>query len=81
MKLPRDISGEYLAAALCKQWNYRRVHQVGSHIILETDQPMHQRIAIPAHKELRIGTLNSILRAVADTKQTTRQAVLKSLIG
>jgi predicted RNA binding protein YcfA (HicA-like mRNA interferase family) len=79
MKLPRNISGEDLAAGLCKQWNYCRVHQAGSHIILETDHPLHQRIAVPAHKELRIGTLNSILRAVAEAKQTTRQAILESL--
>jgi len=42
---------------------------------------MHQRIAIPAHKELRIGTLNSILRAVAEAKQTTRQIILESLVA
>jgi predicted RNA binding protein YcfA (HicA-like mRNA interferase family) len=79
MRLPRDISGDDLATGLCKQWKYRRVHQTGSHIILETDHPLRQRIAVPAHKELRIGTLNSILRAVADAKQTTRQAILESL--
>ncbi|HXB61952.1 MAG TPA: hypothetical protein VNU94_03765 [Acidobacteriaceae bacterium] len=48
-------------------------------LILETNHPLHQRIAIPAHKTLRIGTLSSILRAVADAKQTTRQAILESL--
>ena len=49
MKLPRDLSGLQVVEALCRHWGYRKVHQAGSHIILETDQPSVQRIAIPAH--------------------------------
>ncbi len=79
MKLPRDLSGPRLTASLCKHWAYREVHQTGSHTILETELPGHQRIAIPAHKELRIGTLNSILRAIAAHKQVTRHAILDKL--
>ncbi len=37
----------------------------GSQIILETEIPKHQRISIPNHNLLRVGTLNSILRAVS----------------
>lgn len=33
MRLPRDISGKDLVNLLCRDWGYRRVHQVGSHII------------------------------------------------
>ncbi len=36
MKIPRDVSGARLAGLLCRKWEYARVHQVGSHIILET---------------------------------------------
>lgn len=79
MKLPRDLHGRDLAAVLCRQWGYQQVNQVGSHIILQTEPPTHQRLAIPDHKPLRIGTLNAVLRAVAATKQTTREAVLASL--
>ena len=68
MKLPRDASGIHLADVLCRQWQYTKVHQAGSHIILETFEPTHQRIAIPNHRSLRIGTLSSILRTVAGTK-------------
>ena len=39
MKLPRDLSGVELVKHLCRRWEYRQVHQVGSHVILETDQP------------------------------------------
>jgi predicted RNA binding protein YcfA (HicA-like mRNA interferase family) len=54
MKLPRDLSGEELVKNLCRRWEYRQVHQVGSHIILETSSPGHQRIAVPAHNPLRV---------------------------
>lgn len=49
MKLPRDLSGKSLADCLSRRWRYTLVHQSGSHIILQTDEPVHQRIAIPAH--------------------------------
>ncbi len=80
MKSPRDLSGRELADALCKSWSYREVGQTGSHIILQTEQPGHQRISIPAHKTLRIGTLNAILRLVAAHKSVTRQEILESIL-
>jgi predicted RNA binding protein YcfA (HicA-like mRNA interferase family) len=79
MKLPRDLSGIALADHLCRRWEYIKVNQVGSHIILQTQTSMPHRIAIPAHKSLRIGTLNSILRDVAAHKQVDRDAVLSGL--
>ena len=79
MKLPRDLDGRELATALCRHWGYIKVHQVGSHIILQTDAPRSHRIAVPAHKPLRIGTLNAILRDVAAARETTREAILATL--
>ena len=79
MKLPRDIHGRELAAALCRHWGYRVIHQSGSHIILQTETPEHHRISVPAHKPLRIGTLNAILRSVAATKRTLRETILASM--
>ena len=38
-----------------------------------------KRIAIPAHDPLRLGTLVSILRAVAQHKRVTRDAIIESL--
>lgn len=79
MKLPRDLSGQELIKALCRDWGYRRIHQVGSHVILETGEPYPHRIAIPAHASLRVGTLNGILRAVAMRKGVSREAILDSI--
>lgn len=78
MKIPRDLSGAELVKMLCKKWGYRQVHQVGSHIVLETDTPSHQRMAVPNHASLRIGTLNAILRSVADHKMVTKEKIIES---
>jgi predicted RNA binding protein YcfA (HicA-like mRNA interferase family) len=79
MRLPRDLSGEELARRLCRNWAYERVHQVGSHIILQTELPSHHRIAIPAHSPLRLGTLNAILAAVAAHKDVTKEEILRDI--
>lgn len=79
MKIPRDLGGEKLASALCRHWDYKRVHQAGSHIILETETPAHQRLSIPAHKSLNLGTLGNILRAVSTHKGVPKEAILESI--
>jgi predicted RNA binding protein YcfA (HicA-like mRNA interferase family) len=79
MKIPRDLSGPRLVQVLCRNWAYRVVHQEGSHIVLETSEPAKQRLSVPAHRILRAGTLNAILRAVAKHKGVERQEIIKSL--
>ncbi len=79
MKVPRDLSGAQLIKVLCRDWGYRQLHQEGSHVILQTEMPGHQRLSVPNHNPLRVGTLNSIVRAVAAHKGVDRQAVLDSL--
>ncbi|MDC0832087.1 type II toxin-antitoxin system HicA family toxin [Geitlerinema sp. CS-897] len=64
---------------LCRHWGYRVVHQQGSHIILDTESPHHQRISIPNHNPLRLGTLNSILRAVASHKGVSKTDIVNTL--
>jgi predicted RNA binding protein YcfA (HicA-like mRNA interferase family) len=60
-------------------WGYTKVNQVGSHIVLETEQPGHQRIAIPQHDPLRLGTFSSLLRIIARHKGVTRDAIIATL--
>jgi predicted RNA binding protein YcfA (HicA-like mRNA interferase family) len=79
MKLPRDLSGSDLVKHLCKNWDYEQVHQVGSHVILQTSVPSRHRIAVPAHNPLRIGTLNAILAAVAAHKGVGKERSLREL--
>lgn len=77
MKLPRDLSGSELIKLLCKHYGYRRVDQEGSHVLLQTEQPRHHRIAIPEHKTLRLGTLNSILSAIARVQGIDKAEILE----
>ncbi len=79
MKVPRDLSGAQLVKVLCRDWGYRQVHQEGSHVILQTESPSHQRLSIPDHNPMRVGTLNGIVRVVASHKGVDREAVLNSL--
>jgi predicted RNA binding protein YcfA (HicA-like mRNA interferase family) len=79
MKVPRDLSGAQLVKVLCRDWSYRAVHQEGSHIILQTDTPTPQRLSVPNHNPLRVGTLNSIVRAVSAHKGVERQQLLEAL--
>jgi len=79
MKVPRDLSGAQLAKVLCRDWGYRVVHQEGSHIILQTDTSAHQRISVPNHNPVRVGTLNSIVRTVSVHKGVERQKLLEAL--
>lgn len=80
MKLPRDLTGRELVNGLCRRWDYREVRQTGSHIILETETPTRQTLPIPAHKPLRLGTLNAILRMVAEHKGVSRETVLDRIL-
>jgi predicted RNA binding protein YcfA (HicA-like mRNA interferase family) len=79
MKIPRDLSGAQLVKVLCRDWGYREIHQEGSHLILQTNLPSHQRISVPNHKPLRVGTLNSIVRAVSAHQGIDRQRLLDTL--
>jgi predicted RNA binding protein YcfA (HicA-like mRNA interferase family) len=77
MRIPRDLSGRELTKILCRDWARRFVHQEGSHIILQTEQPTHQRLPVPDHSPLRIGTVGGLLRLVANQKGVTRDDILR----
>ncbi len=79
MKTPRDVYGRELADHLIRCSQYSEDRQVGSHIILRTDQPSGQTLPIPAHKPLRTGTLAAIIRMVADHKNVSRADILRDL--
>jgi predicted RNA binding protein YcfA (HicA-like mRNA interferase family) len=58
-KLPTDLSGREVRTALERAgFIFRR--QKGSHIILRRNQP-YARAVVPDHKQIRPGTLRSII--------------------
>ncbi len=79
MKLPRDLSGAELVKVLSRRYGYARVHQEWSHIVLQTERPVHHRISVPDHSPLRLGTLNAILNAVSRAQGVSKDVILQKL--
>jgi predicted RNA binding protein YcfA (HicA-like mRNA interferase family) len=65
VRIPRDISGTEMAKKL-ERFGYRSVRQTGSHMRLTAQiAGKEHHITIPAHNPLKLGTLRSILRSIA----------------
>ena len=65
MRLPRDLDGKKLAALL-RPYGYEITRQTGSHLRWTSAfKGREHHVTLPAHKELSVGTLHSILREVA----------------
>jgi len=64
VKIPRDVSGSDLVKGL-KAFGYDTVRQEGSHIRLTTSLGGKHSITVPNHSPIKLGTLSSILKAIA----------------
>ena len=80
MKIPRDISGNELARLLMK-YGYQVTRQSGSHIRLTTQQKGEHHITLPAHKDLRVGTLSAVLSDIADHLEMSKDELITELFG
>ena len=80
MKLPRNLSASELIKAL-KLYGYLVDRQKGSHVRLSTNNNGEHHISIPNHNPLKIGTLSSILNAVAAHIGKTKEEVVHELFN
>ncbi len=81
MKLPRDLSGDDLARLL-RRYGYEITRQTGSHVRLTSVARGHQHhVTIPRHRELRVGTLTSVLADVAAYLDMDRPELMRALFG
>jgi predicted RNA binding protein YcfA (HicA-like mRNA interferase family) len=78
MKLPRNLNGDTLALTLQK-FDYQITRQTGSHLRLTTQRNGEHHITIPNHSPLKVGTLNSILKSVADHLKLSREDLFRQL--
>lgn len=79
MRLPRDVSGHELANIL-RRYGYQVARQSGSHVQLETTiLGTSHIVTVPAHRSLKVGTLNSILSRVANYLKIDRSELIKEL--
>ena len=78
MKTPRDVSGAALAKAL-RALGYEKVRQDGSHIRLTTHTGGQFHVTVPNHHSIKVGTLSSIIKLVAEHHKTTSGELLDQL--
>jgi predicted RNA binding protein YcfA (HicA-like mRNA interferase family) len=77
LKLPRDWNGADLAKKL-ERLGFSFVRQRGSHIVVKHNATS-ETIAIPAHRPLKVGTLNALLKSVEELTSLSRDEVLSAL--
>ena len=81
MKLPRDLDGKRLASLL-HRYGYQITRQSGSHTRLTSSaMGLEHHVTVPAHKEIRVGTLHTILRDVASYLDMEPAQLLDDLFG
>ena len=80
MRIPRDMDGPELAKRLGR-FGYVVTRQVGSHMRLTTQLGGEHHVTIPAHKPLRIGTLNSIVADASSHLGITKDQLLGELLA
>jgi len=79
MKIPRDIASEQLIQSLTK-FGYQITRQKGSHIRLTAlINSEEHHITIPNHSPLKIGTLNKILKDIADHNDLSKEELIEKL--
>jgi predicted RNA binding protein YcfA (HicA-like mRNA interferase family) len=81
VKIPRDLDGRKLASLL-HRYGYQITRQTGSHIRL-TSMVIggEHHLTVPAHKEIRVGTLRAILRDFAVYLDMDEAQLVEELFG
>ena len=78
MKTPRDLSGPELAKAL-RKLGYTVTRQNGSHLRVTTQQGGEHHEVVPNHSPVKLGTLKSILRSVAQHHRMGMAELMEAL--
>ena len=80
MRIPRDVSGDELVAALSRV-GYQVTRQTVSHLRLTTQEAGEHHVTVPRHRALRLGTLSQVLADVAAHLGITRDELAQRLFG
>jgi len=78
MKLPRNVSGTQLQAAL-RRLGYAPVRQRGSHVRITTQVKGEHHEVIPLHAAIRVKALSSILKSVGRHHDMSVEELLREL--
>jgi len=81
VKIPRDVSGRDLARRL-RRFGYEIRRQTGSHMrLISSFRGVEHHLTIPAHDDLRVGTLRSVLGSVAVYLDRPVESLIEELFG
>ncbi len=78
MKLPRDVTGGELVKAL-RELGYTVTRQKGSHMRVTTQKGGEHHEVIPDHEPIKVGTLSTILKSIAEHHKMTINELVKKL--
>lgn len=78
MRLPRDLTGAQLIKAL-ENVGYTVTRQTGSHIRATTQEKGEHHVTVPNHNPIKPGTLNAILKDIANHFEIERDELLRKL--
>ncbi|MXX69629.1 MAG: addiction module toxin, HicA family [Gemmatimonadales bacterium] len=78
MRLPRDVSAAALQTAL-RRLGYEVVRQRGSHLRITTEVGGEHHEVIPNHNPIRVKTLSSILKSIAQHHDMSVEQLLRKL--
>lgn len=78
MKLPRDISADALIKAL-GMLGYTVTRQKGSHMRVTTQVNGEHHEVVPKHNPIRIGTLQSIFKSIAQHHRMSVEELVRRL--
>ena len=78
MRLPRDVSGARLVAAL-RRLDYEAVRRRGSHVRVTTQLNGEHHEVVPMHRPIKVKTLSSILKSVAQHHDMSVEELINEL--
>ena len=78
MRLPRDVSGPRLVAAL-RRLGYEVVRRRGSHTRVTTQRNGEHHEVVPMHRPIKVKTLSSILKSVAQHHDMSVEELIHEL--
>ncbi len=78
MKLPRDLSGADLVAAL-KRLGYKQTRQTGSHVRMTVTILRQAHVTVPLTRAIPPGTLAALIKDAATQLDTTIDDILSKI--
>jgi len=78
MKLPRNLNGVDFVKKI-EKLEFEQVRQSGSHVMMR-HLPSGAVISVPAHRPIKPGTLNQLLRLISRITDTPKDELIAMIV-